>query len=133
MSGDLRFNRRMRINRDADFRRIFARRCSAATDALVVYVDASPEDGPRLGIRAGKRLGNAVTRNRARRRLKEAFRRKQHDLPALDFVCVIRRPGVTVADYETQLLTLATTAKRKLQRATKTSSPNPSPHRGEAG
>jgi ribonuclease P protein component len=114
----LGFTKQQRIRRDHDFQRIFRARCSAGSAELVVYVDHAP-DGvgfARLGVRAGKRLGNAVQRNRARRRVKEAFRLRQHELPPLDLVCVIRRTGVDLATYEALLLRLTRIAADKLAR-----------------
>lgn len=51
----------------------------------------------RLGIVASKRVGGAVVRNRAKRRLRELFRRKPtrttlgFDGPALDVVAIAKR------------------------------------------
>jgi ribonuclease P protein component len=43
---------------------------------------------PRLGITATRKVGNAVVRNRLRRRCREVYRRfrRRTDLPALDIV-----------------------------------------------
>jgi len=54
----------------------------------------------RLGIIASRRLGGAVVRNRAKRRLRDIFRRSQRpagppNSPALDFVVIPRRELVT--------------------------------------
>lgn len=58
----------------------------------------APIDGPRFGFTITKRLGNAVTRNRIRRRLKHAiaelapeFARSGHD-----YVIVARRRAATL-------------------------------------
>ncbi|MEO1090322.1 MAG: ribonuclease P protein component [Pseudomonadota bacterium] len=52
------------------------------------------EDGPDIGIgfTASRRVGNAVKRNRARRRLKEVARQvlPQHAMPGHDYVLVAR-------------------------------------------
>ncbi len=56
------------------------------------------ESGPAgLGFTASKKVGNAVARNRAKRRLREAARRllPDHGLPGVDYVLVARaiHPG----------------------------------------
>ncbi len=49
---------------------------------------ASPP-GPRLGIVASKRVGNAVARNRGKRLVREWFRRLE-EAPAVDVVVILR-------------------------------------------
>lgn len=47
----------------------------------------------RLGITTTRRLGKAVTRNRARRLVREAYRTHRRDIPTgLDLVFVVRSP-----------------------------------------
>ncbi len=90
-----RFRRRQRLHLQRDFVRLFARRCSASDGLLVIYVDANALAWSRLGIKAGKRLGGAVVRNRIKRRIREAFRLRQQGLPeGLDVLC-IPRPGTS--------------------------------------
>lgn len=54
----------------------------------------------RLGIIASRRLGGAVVRNRAKRRLRELFRRRPIDddgQTPLDIVAIPRREATTAA------------------------------------
>ena len=57
--------------------------------------------GPsRFGFSVSRRVGNAVVRNRLKRRLREMFRLHRHELaPARDFV-VIAKPGAASLSYE---------------------------------
>jgi ribonuclease P protein component len=81
MQGDERFPRCNRLRLRADFAHVYAKRCRARSGPLVVYVAPNGLDRCRLGLSIGKRVGNAVRRNRVRRRLREAFRKIQAGLP----------------------------------------------------
>lgn len=49
-------------------------------------------DHPRLGlVIAKKNIRHAVQRNRVKRHLRETFRLKQHQLPAMDVVVLTRK------------------------------------------
>jgi ribonuclease P protein component len=59
--------------------------------------DAGP-DGPRIGLTVGKAMGNAVDRNRIKRRMREAVRRQ---LPLLHSpVDVVLHPRRSVIDVD---------------------------------
>lgn len=66
----------------------------AARTTVMVEARRRAEDGPiGLGLTATKKIGNAVTRNRARRRLREAARQmlREHGLAGVDYVLVARQ------------------------------------------
>lgn len=64
-----------RLKRRAEFVRIAAAGRKVATAGLVLQALERDDDGPaRLGFTVTKKIGNAVVRNRTRRRLKEAAR-----------------------------------------------------------
>ena len=64
-----------RLKRRAEFLRIAAKGRKAAMPGLVLQALQRQDQGVvRLGFTVTKKIGNAVTRNRTRRRLKEAAR-----------------------------------------------------------
>ena len=83
-----------RIRKRADFDRIFRRGLSCSDRWLTLYADGHPGPQARLGIAAGRRLGNAPRRNRCKRLVREAFRRIRAELPpGTDWVVVPRNHG----------------------------------------
>src|ERR687897_1490555 len=94
--------RRRRLSRSADFDRVYREGRSHASRHLVVYAfpGSSPaEDGPRLGVSVGRKVGGAVERNRMKRLLREAFWTAAADLPAgHDFVLVARPDASELAE-----------------------------------
>lgn len=112
-----KFKRAQRLRCSGDFDRIFNRRCAAHASAIGVYVDGNDLGFARLGMRVGKRAGKAALRVRSRRRLREAFRRIQHDLPAMDYIVIIRSTDLNSKQYETLLQELAGRAIRKYSRS----------------
>jgi ribonuclease P protein component len=85
--------RRRRIRRDADFRRVRQHGRCWSSDILVLCARAVPEAITRFGFVVSKRLGDAVVRNRIKRRLREAARRLAPVLsPGYDIVVIARGP-----------------------------------------
>ena len=66
----------------------------AGRPTVLVEARRRAEDGPiGLGFTASKKVGNAVARNRAKRRLREAARQllREHGLAGVDYVLVARQ------------------------------------------
>jgi ribonuclease P protein component len=85
----------------------------AARGAVVIQCRPNPAHGEvRYGITATKRIGNAVIRNRAKRRLREVARAllPEMGLPSHDYV-LIARDRTPVREWET----LKNDARRALQ------------------
>ncbi len=64
----------------------------------------------RLGVVASKRIGNAVARNRAKRRLREVFRLNRRLFDTTDDAVLVARHAILKADWpdiEKELLLLA--------------------------
>ena len=95
-----------RLKRRPEFLRVAARGRKAPVSGLVLQALARPDDGPaRLGFTVTKKVGNAVVRNRTRRRLKEAARLllREHPVQGVDLVLIGRdstrkRPFLALMD-----------------------------------
>lgn len=127
---DRRFPARMRLQRDADFARVFARRCTASDVVLRVYVAENGLDWSRIGIRVGKRAArSAVRRNAIRRRIREAFRLSQAELPAgFDIVCAAQTGAAPdYAAIQASLVKLVVTAAVRSRRSATGSTRQPNP------
>lgn len=82
-----------RLTRRAEFLRVAAKGRRAPVHGLVLQALAREDSAPaRLGFTVTKKVGNAVVRNRTRRRLKEAARLhlRDHPLTGVDLVLIGR-------------------------------------------
>lgn len=90
------------------FRQMYHKGMSAVTPFMVVYCRKNRLGHNRLGITVSTKLGGAVVRNRARRRLREVYRLAQPRMKqGYDIVLVARTRSVegnyqrmTVAFYQ---------------------------------
>ncbi len=86
------------LKQNRDFRRLYAKGKSAVSPYLAFYCRKTRLPGSRLGITVGGKLGNAVTRNRVRRRIREIYRIHEDRLvPGYDLVVVARTRAVYAA------------------------------------
>lgn len=103
--------RSVRIRSRRDFERVFDLKIRASDAAITLYGAPSDSVTTRLGIAAGRRLGNAVVRNRTKRLVREAFRRIRHSLPpATDWV-VVPKAGAKLTTQDLRI-SIATLTKR---------------------
>ena len=90
-----------RLHLQKDFKRIFKTGRRLAHPALFIYIgpgnDASGKS--RLGLVTSRKLGEAVERNRLKRRLREIFRLHKHAFTLSDIVFV-PRPGACELNFE---------------------------------
>ncbi|MGQ0736366.1 MAG: ribonuclease P protein component [Acidobacteriota bacterium] len=79
-----------RVRRRADFERAYAAAVKISGKFMTLFVGSNGGEQPRLGIAATRRIGTAVTRNRAKRLTRELFR---HHKPVggVDVIVVPRR------------------------------------------
>src|SRR3984957_1889771 len=96
-----RFSQSSRLNRASEFRLVKASGKSWTGKHLVLAILArETEAAPRIGIIATKRLGNAVSRNQVRRRIREIFRLNQHRIQRGFWLVTIARFSSVGATFE---------------------------------
>lgn len=79
------------LKENRDFRRLYRTGKSRASSCLVTYATRSREGRTRCGITAGKKIGGAVQRNRAKRVIRAAYRQLEPQIDgAYDIVFVAR-------------------------------------------
>ena len=88
------------IKENRAFRRIYNRGRSAVTPFLVLYCRPNRLDHNRLGVTVSTKLGCAVVRNRARRRLREVYRLAQPDLRQGYDIILVARSRTVDAPYD---------------------------------
>ena len=71
----LSFSADSRLRRRSDFQRVFETGCRSQGRYLTMVVAASKTGRLRIGIVASRKLGDAVRRNRAKRLIREIFRK----------------------------------------------------------
>jgi ribonuclease P protein component len=99
-----RFRPAERVRRHSDFQQVYTQGTRIRSRYATLYVLASNRNIGRLGVAATRKLGGAVQRNRAKRLIREIFRRNKI-APGFDLVVVPKREmldaGLTAleADY----------------------------------
>jgi ribonuclease P protein component len=90
----------LRLTGSAQFSLTIRKGRRAGSGTLVVHL-ARPdsEDRPRVGYVVSRAVGNAVTRNRVKRRLRELVREQGEVLPAGSFLVVRALPPAAAASY----------------------------------
>ncbi len=96
------FRRSDRMLRPSEFEAVYSRggRAGGKFFRIVAATRDGAGENPatRLGLSVGKRFGNSPERNRAKRRVRAAFRIVRPELPAADIIVIPSRP-VLDADF----------------------------------
>ncbi|ASS73553.1 ribonuclease P protein component [Tumebacillus algifaecis] len=90
-----------RLTDKRDFQRVFHHGQSFANRYLVIYfLKNRNSDTFRVGFSVSKKVGKAVTRNRVKRLLREAFRSSRDQIKEAYDLVVIARPSAAELEYE---------------------------------
>lgn len=96
----LRFGRPSRLAQSRDFARIRLRGERLALGCLIANWNQLPEGTtPKLGVVTSKKIGGAVERSRARRLLRESFRRHQHEFARPVELVLVARNSIAGKDF----------------------------------
>ena len=90
-----------RLHTSADFNRVLQNGKKLKTVFVNIYVLKRKDNNEirRLGLITSRKIGKAVVRNTAKRRLREIFRTNKHKLtPGLDIIFILK-PQITSIGY----------------------------------
>jgi ribonuclease P protein component len=97
----------IKLKNNYDFRRVYKKGKSYVCPFFVIYINPNRNNNVRLGITVGKKIGNAVNRNRAKRVITAAFRSAYPQIAAgNDFVIVARTRILNVKSTKVEELLL---------------------------
>jgi ribonuclease P protein component len=95
-----KFGKALRLRLRRDFLRAQKRGRKSHSPNFIVASASQPAPGTsRVGFSVSRRVGNAVVRNRLKRRLREFFRLHRRELPAACDMVVIAKPGAAKLSY----------------------------------
>ena len=93
-----------RVKKDSEFQKVFHKGKSTANRQFVIYqLNKKEQTHFRVGISVSKKLGNAVTRNRLKRRIRHILMELDEQLiEEVDFIVIARQPIVQMSYQETK-------------------------------
>jgi len=92
--------RKFRLTGSTDFKRVKRKGKSFTHPLVILIVDPGIENKTRIGISASRSVGNAVERNRAKRRMRASLSSLIDNVqPGWDLVFLARKP-ITEAPFE---------------------------------
>lgn len=88
----LKFPPEARIRKKSEYAAVFNNSRKVADRHFVCYLATQEQQGKKLGLAVSRKCGNAVTRNRIKRHIREFFRTRQHRIKAPCRIVVVARP-----------------------------------------
>lgn len=107
-----KFRKINRIKSKKGFQLVYTSGRSVVDSLSVIYVLASPAEEVKIGLAVGKKLGNAVLRNRVKRMMREAFRKRINEIKSNTNIIWVARKKLIAADYKTYDRVLMRLVKR---------------------
>ena len=88
-----------RLRRRKDFELAFSHGSRRHTKNFTIILRSNELQFSRLGVTVGKKVGNAIKRNRVKRYLREFFRLHKHKLPPSHDVVIIAKENAATLAY----------------------------------
>ena len=99
--GSRAFPKAIRLRRSVDYRRVQSRGRRFRTPHLLILSIRGRAPSSRFGLVVSRKVGNAVTRNRVKRWLREAIRHERGRLQGRWDLAIIPSPRAAGSDYQT--------------------------------
>lgn len=97
---DRRLRRHQRLTRTRDFQDTYAQGRRWVGPTMVLWLRTGEDAAMRLGVVASRKVGNAVKRARAKRRLREVFRTHRAQLHGEVDVVLVARAAIIKAPWQ---------------------------------
>ena len=109
---DQRLGRKQRVTRASHFRQAYAQGRRWVGRFMVLWLRDAEDASLRLGVVASRKVGNAVARARAKRLLREAYRRSRYRFSGRRDVILVARQAIMGAEWEAVVSELLELAER---------------------
>lgn len=83
--------KKYRIKKSDEFQKIIHHKKFISCPSFVLYVRSRSEDHSRIGISVGKKLGNAVVRNKIKRQVRMMFQEIFDFNESFDGILIVRK------------------------------------------
>lgn len=108
-------NKQYRLKKTFEIEKLIKKRKSFGNSYFVIYYNCSSIGTTRVALSVSKKIGNAVTRNKQKRILREIVRKNIKDIDNLDILIVQKVKALTLSmeQKEYELLKIFNQIKRK--------------------
>ena len=88
------------IRNKFEFNRVYSKGRSYVNQMMIIHLVNSDNVKGKVGFAVGKKIGNAVVRNRIKRLMREAYRISQHCINQnVSMILIARKPLVEAKSY----------------------------------